>query len=304
MSLIELGNQIALDRKEQSMSQEQLSEGICSQSALSLIERGLSSPSLEIIFQISLKLKRPLRFYLQYLIEDNVNQTTARVKVIDKLLAEQQYSKILDITQKEISNVNKRTWYEQYLHWAKVIAQYRTNEIDVKKALGGIKKLLDNKYFLLNQNRYLYYRIINSIALIYGEQKNLNMALLYYNKALKNENLLYEEDPNSNLGLCIQRIYYNKTKTLYDLSKYDESIMTANKGIHSSKKLESMSLLGNFYYYLGKSYESLGYSEKDITDAYKKAAFVFEFFEKRDYLVILYSKKGKYLNKSNNLILS
>lgn len=299
MSLIELGNQILKDRKNNSMSQEQLCEGICSQAALSLIERGHSAPSLEIISKIALKLKRPLRFYLQYLIEDNINQTMMMaVKTIDDLFDKQKYDQILKITEKEIDKFNntphQRTWYQQYLLWARLIANYRTNRISFHEALARIKELLDQKYYLLNQNKYLYHRILNSIALIYGEQKDLKSALLYYNKALKNRNVLYEEE--SNLGLYIQRIYYNKTKTLYDMKCYEDSIHTAKEGIDIARCLESMSLLGNFYYYLGLSYESLGYSEQDIREVYRKAAFVFEFLNKKKYLEVLHSKKKNFIS--------
>lgn len=184
MSIIELGIQILKDRQENSLSQEQLCKDICSQPTLSLLERGHIMPSLDIISKIALKLKRPLHFYLQYLIEDNISQTTkVTVKTIDQLLEQQQYGQILRVSKDEIDRLNRtsqqRTWYEQYLLWTEIIASYRMNKVNFNDALITLKGLIHNKYYLLNQNKYLYSRIMNSIALIYGEKNDLKSALFY-----------------------------------------------------------------------------------------------------------------------------
>lgn len=51
MKLVEIGKKISELHKEMNLTQGELARGICTQSLISLIERGESDPSAELLYQ-------------------------------------------------------------------------------------------------------------------------------------------------------------------------------------------------------------------------------------------------------------
>lgn len=297
MGVKELGQEIIHQRKRLNMTQKDLGQNVCTQSALSLIERGITKPSLEIIFYISLKLRKPISHFLQYLLDDNAEYINKTVFFVEELALTQRFEDIYHLTKKELSSINSspRSWYEQFLRWMLTCSKYRLNKISQREAVGVLKELLEDDYDLITQKDFLYYKILNSIALIHGENQDLSSALMYYNKALNSN--FYQEYSSAVHQPQIYRlkILYNKAKTLYDLEKYDEAVCTLKEGIEQSKIHENISMLGQFYYYLGQTYEKQNKEKTLIKEAYESAEFIFRFLDKDLYLDILYELKDQYI---------
>lgn len=78
----------------------------------------------------------------------------------------------------------------------------------------------------------------------------------------------------------------------------DETVASSKLGIEQSIKTESMSLIGNFYYYLGATYEKLGYPAKEISLNYKRALHFFEVLNKKSYIEVLKTDKSSYLERT------
>ncbi|MGD6849056.1 helix-turn-helix domain-containing protein [Rossellomorea aquimaris] len=297
MGITDLGKEIIRLRKQNSMTQNDLAQGVCTQAALSLIERGQTKPTLETIFFISLKLNKPISYFLQYLLDDNVEYINRTVSFIENLAIKQRFNDVHQLTQKELRPMenNNRTWFEQYLRWMNVISSYRLKRENYQMTVSLLKDLLKEEYFLINQKGFLHFKILNSLALIHGENDNLTSSLMYYNKALKSE---FKEVTPSLLRqpeIYRLRILYNKAKTLYDLKKYQEALETVVQGIKESKENENISMLGNFYYYQGQCYEKMNGDCSSIKEAYRNAEFIYGFLGNDTYLNIVRELKKGYL---------
>jgi HTH-type transcriptional regulator, pleiotropic regulator of extracellular virulence genes len=297
MGIVDLGKEISRLRKQHAMTQKELAQDVCTQAALSLIERGQTTPTLETIFFLSLKLNKPISHFLQYVLDDNVAYINETVLFIENLAFEQRFKDIYRMTQKELLTMksSSRTWFEQYLRWMNTISSYRLKRADYPTTVSLLKDLLKEEYTLLNQKGFLHFKLLNSLALIHGENDNLTSSLLYYNKALKGE---WKEAMPSLLRqpeIYRLRILYNKAKTLYDMKNYEESLATVIQGINESRENENISLLGNFYYYQGQCYERMNEGLSMIEEAYRNAEFIYAFLEKDNYLKIVREKKRGYL---------
>ncbi|MFL8939250.1 helix-turn-helix domain-containing protein [Rossellomorea oryzaecorticis] len=297
MGIVELGKEISRLRKQQAMTQKELAQDVCTQAALSQIERGQTTPALETVFFLSLKLNKPISHFLQYVLDDNVDYINETVLFIENLAFEQRFNDIHWLTQKELRTMksNSRTWFEQYLRWMNTISSYRLKRADYPSTVSLLKELIKEEYTLLNHKGFLHFKILNSLALIHGENDNLTESLLYYNKALKGEwksampSLLRQPE------IYRLRILYNKAKTLYDMKKYEEALATVIQGINESREHENISMLGNFYYYQGQCYEQMNEDRAIIEEAYRNAEFIYEFLGKENYLKIVREKKRDYL---------
>ncbi len=297
MGIADLGKEITRLRKQNSLTQKELAQDVCTQAALSLIERGQTKPTLETIFFISLKLNKPISYFLQYLLDDNVEYINRTVAFIENLTFTQRFNDVYQLTSKELRTIenSSRTWFEQYLRWMNTISSYRLKRADYQKTVSRLKELLKDEYFLINQKGFLHFKILNSLALIHGENDNLTLSLMYYNKALKSE---FKEVPPSLLRqpeIYRLRILYNKAKTLYDLEKYEEALDTVIQGIKESRENENISMLGNFYYYQGQCYEKMNGDCSVIKEAYRNAEFIYGFLGKDNYLNIVRELKQRYL---------
>ncbi|UTE73455.1 helix-turn-helix transcriptional regulator [Rossellomorea marisflavi] len=298
MGIVELGKEISRLRKQHSLTQKELAQDICTQAALSLIERGMTKPTLETIFFISLKLNKPISYFLQYLLDNNVKYINRTVAFIENLTFTQRFNDVYQLTAKELQTVenNNRTWFEQYLRWMNTVSAYRLNRIDYQNTVSRLKDLLKEEYFLINQKGFLHFKILNSLALIHGENGNLTLSLMYYNKALKSEFKQIIPSLHRQPEIYRLRILYNKAKTLYDLENYQEALDTVNLGIEESRENENISMLGNFFYYQGQCYEKMNAECSVIKGAYRNAEFIYGFLGIENYLNIVRERKQKYLD--------
>ncbi|QWC22511.1 helix-turn-helix domain-containing protein [Bacillus haikouensis] len=304
MGIEELGKEISRLRKQNAMTQKELAQDVCTQAALSLIERGQTTPALETIFFLSLKLNKPISHFLQYVLDDNVEYINETVLFIENLAYEQRFHDIHRLTQKELRTMESRdrTWFEQYLRWMNAISSYRLKRADYPSTVSLLKDLLKEEYTLLNHKGFLHFKILNSLALIHGENDNLTSSLLYYNKALKGD---WKEAMPSLLRqpeIYRLRILYNKAKTLYDMKKYDEALATVIQGINESRENENISMLGNFYYYQGQCYEQMNEDRAIIEEAYRNSEFIYGFLGKENYLKIIRWKKRSYLRDDDSTV--
>ncbi|PYZ95943.1 hypothetical protein CR205_16335 [Alteribacter lacisalsi] len=301
MGAEELGLEIANQRKKMNFTQAELAKGICSQPALSVIEKGEVSPTLENLFYFSLKLNKSVDYFLQYLIEDKDPDHINRViQTIEKLTVEQKYRDIYQLVDKESESVKEGTggsWFYLYLKWYRAVSTYHLKLSDEEETLINLKELLGEKYSLINKKDFLSVKIYNTIAFIHAENGREKEALINFQKALNTE-LAYMENriPTQDPNIYRIRLYYNIAKTHYDLKNFNEAKEWINKGIRQSRKEENMSLLGNLYYYLGQCLEKAGSSPNEISSAYRTARDIFAFLGRDHYLEILSNLKEEYLD--------
>ncbi|MGE7908372.1 helix-turn-helix domain-containing protein [Lysinibacillus xylanilyticus] len=290
-----LGKEIEKKRKEKKMTQKELSNNICTQPTISMIERGEITPSLEILTKISKKLDLKLEYFTDFLIYKNPAYIRKFTQKIDNLTVNQNYNTALKLIETELNN-NTLTDFEPifkaYLMWVKVLCLYNMGKKDIHKTINEIKNILELIKNFPNSN-FLSIRIYNSIALLYSINKDFNKALFYYNKIDFIQTL--EDTSRLNNEVYILRILYNKIKTLYDMGNYNESIDCCNIGIQKSIELENMSSLGNFFYYLGQNYEKMQYPHEDISKCYHNSLFIFGILNRENYISAIKSNKKTFL---------
>lgn len=302
MGMTELGRTIANQRKKRGMTQKELSKGVCSQPALSLIEKGKSLPSLENIFLISIKLKKPVELFLLCLTEDTeydqIYQTTSS---IDNLIKFHDFEAIYSISSKELTKrQGKNSWYDHYLSWVYFMSKYRLNLLSYKETIYNLKSLLNSDNSLAIEINGLSLKIINSIAFVHSENKSFQEALKYYDKGLNKVDNAWTNDNDLPLSAIRIKFLFNKVKTLYDMGQYQDAIFHAKNGIEESKKSENMSLIGHFFYYIGQCYEKENREFEDIAEMYSKAEFFFVLLDREKLLNILYELKSDFLTNKDS----
>lgn len=291
-----LGYEITKLRKEISMTQNQLCKDICTQPTISMIEKGQIIPSLEIILKLSLRLKRPLNYFTNILLINNYDYVNQFVNDIEELTLKQRHQSVYTIVKKELDNNNHDDWFKIFLQWQLYLSSYRLNYLEFSDALSKIKDLLNKSSSIVLQHNFLNIRILNSIAFLYALKKDYSNSLIYFNKI--SEISMPETSPRLNQHTYSLRVLYNKAKTLYDMAKFELAIESCLNGIELSTSYENMSLIGNFYYYLGQCYEKLNYDKEKISFAYQKAYLFFEVLNRELYLQIIRKEKLDFLDIS------
>ncbi len=288
-----LGKDISSLRNEMSLTQKQLCEGICTQPTISMIENGTIIPNLEVLFQLSIKLHKPLEYFTDMLFLGHPLYVNKFINDLEELTLEQDFKKVHRVVTLELNKGTHEDWFIIFLNWQFHLSSYHLGLISIEDAIIQLKVLINSHPKIKLQRKFLDLRILNTIAFLYALKKDFKNSILYFNKI--NTNRPWIVHPRLNENIYLLRIHYNKVKTLYDAGEYEIAVASCKEGIELSIKLENMSVIGNFYYYLGQCYEKLGNSWIDISFMYKRALFFYELLNRELYSEILKKDKSEFL---------
>lgn len=291
-----LGQEITRLRKNLSMTQKQLCEGICTQPTISMIEKGDIIPRIDILILISSKLNKPFNYFIDFLLINDYEYIHKFVNDIEEFTLEQQFNYVYQIVSNELANPKYKTneWFNVFLRWQLYLSSYYLGKLHIKKAISQIKKLYYNTPSNILHRKFLGNRIINTLAFLYALKKDFKKSLFYFNKI--NFNISNMSSTRLTQEIYYLRILYNKTKTLFDMGNYQEALAHCKKGINLSLDMENMSNIGNFYFYLGECYEKLNYPIENIVDSYKNALYFFKLLQRNNYIEILLKEKGNFIS--------
>lgn len=287
-----LGKEISSLRIEMSLTQKQLCEGICTQPAISMIEKGTIIPNLEVLFQISIKLHQPLEYFTDMLFLGHPLYVNKFINDLEELTLKQDFKKVHAIVTHELKKNTHEDWFIIFLNWQGLLSSYHIGLISIDDAIIKLKGLINSHPKIKLQRKFLDLRILNTIAFLYALKKDYKNSILYFSKI--NTNRPWIVHPRLNESIYLLRIHYNKVKTLYDSGEYEVAILSCQEGIELSVKLENMSVIGNFYYYLGQCYEKLEKDRIDISLMYQKALFFYELLNRELYSKILKNDKSEF----------
>lgn len=267
--MVSFGNVLRDLRKQKKMTQKELSNGICTQALISLIEKGDIIPSVDICYKLGRKLNVSLDFLIEKMNYPNYEYIRELNLQIKTFLRERNYYEISAIVAIEKASPNyKDPIFKQLIHWQEGICKYY-----LEKNYEASLKILQDA-LSLRQNKHSYsereIEIINSIGIIHSEEKNNIEALNYFDKAIEN---LKKIDYISDLQIEI-KLLYSKAKALTQLNRYGDSIDFCNTAIKACNKLETTFLLGELLYQLGFNLESL-HLFKQANEEYNKAIQIF-----------------------------
>ncbi|HDR7526522.1 transcriptional regulator [Bacillus cereus] len=297
MEFNDLGITIKELRIKKNISQSELCHGICSQSQISKIEKGIIYPSSILLYQLSERLGvDPNNIFA--LTQNKKIKYIENVKyVIKDCLKQKQYKELYEIVKKEKYLNNFQTKEEkQFLLWNEAIAIFMVKK-STKTALTllnhALKLTLTNSDFLSERE----IDIMQTMAIFYAENKEYEKSINILKKCLANFNKLdFPRDKEIKL-----KIILNLAKCLDFTYQHEEAIKYVDKGIKLAINLNTLYLLGELFYLKGQYLLKIKqHNVEEVVCNWKKALFIFELTEKEYYLKILPDKIIEIQNKKHS----
>ena len=294
MEFNDLGITIKELRIKKSISQSELCHGICSQSQISKIEKGVIYPSSILLYQLSERLGvDPNNIFA--LTQNKKLKYIENVKyVIKDCIRQHQYTELYEIVTKEKNLNNFQTKEDkQFLLWHEAIAIYLVNS-SIKSALtllnNALKLTLTNIDFLSERE----IDIMQTMAIFHAENKEYKKSINILRRCLTNFNKLdFPRDREIKL-----KIIYNLSKCLSYTCQYEEALKYIDKGIQLAINLNTLYLLGELYYGKGSNLLKLKQSnDENVANNMKTALFIFELTKNENKLKII---KKEYFEKKYN----
>ncbi|MGG5784587.1 helix-turn-helix domain-containing protein [Bacillus albus] len=291
MEFYDLGITIKELRVKKNISQSELCHGICSQSQISKIEKGMIFPSSILLYQLSERLGiDPNNIFA--LTQNKRLKYVENVKcVIRDCIKQKQYTELYEIVKKEKDeNAFQTKEDKQFLLWHEAIAIFMVNR-STKTALdllnNALKLTLTNADFLSERE----IDIMQTMSIFYAENKEYEKSIDILRKCLTNFNKLdFPRDREIKL-----KIIFNLANCLGQAYQHEEAMKYLDKGIKLAINLNTLYLLGELYYLKGWNLLRIKeHNEEDVVDNMKKALFIFELTEKDHYIKRI---KEKYLKK-------
>ncbi|TCD35293.1 helix-turn-helix domain-containing protein [Bacillus wiedmannii] len=293
MGFYDLGITIKELRMKKNISQSELCHGICSQSQISKIEKGMIYPSSILLYQLSERLGiDPNNIFA--LTQNKKLKYVENVKYVMRDCTKQkQYNELYEIVKQEKNENNFQLKEDkQFLIWHEAIAIFHVNK-SIKTALNllnsALKLTVTNVDFLSERE----IDIMQSMAIFHWANKEYEKSITILRRCLANFNKLdFPRDKEIKL-----KIIFNVAKILGLANQHEEAIKYNDMGIKLAINLNTLYLLGELYY--GKAWNLLKleqYNEEDVADNMKKALFIFELTEKENLIKMV---KEKYFEKQN-----
>ncbi|MBD8073015.1 helix-turn-helix transcriptional regulator [Bacillus cereus] len=297
MEFNDLGITIKELRIKKNISQSELCHGICSQSQISKIEKGMIYPSSILLYQLSERLGiDPNNIFA--LTQNKRLKYVENVKyVIKDCLKQKQYKELYEIVKKEKNLNNFQTKDEkQFLIWHEAIAIFEVNG-STKTALTllnhALKLTLTNSDFLSERE----IDIMQTMAIFYAENKEYEKSINIFKRCLINFNKLdFPRDKEIKLKLML-----NLAKCFDFTYQHEEAIKYIDKGIKLAINLNTLYLLGELFYLKGQCLLKIKqHNVEDVIYNWKKALFIFELTEKEYYTKMLPDELIEIQNKKHS----
>ncbi|PGB31742.1 helix-turn-helix domain-containing protein [Bacillus toyonensis] len=297
MEFNDLGITIKELRIKKNISQSELCHGICSQSQISKIEKGMIYPSSILLYQLSERLGiDPNSIFA--LTQNKKLKYIENVKYVMRDCTKQkQYKELYEIVKQEKNQNNfQSTEDKQFLLWHEAIVIFMVNK-STKIALNllnhALKLTLTNMDCLSERE----IEIMQTMAIFHAENKEYEKSINILRRCLTNFNKLdFPRDKEIKL-----KIIFNLAKILGHTNQHEEAIKYNDIGIKLAINLNTLYLLGELYY--GKGWNLLRlkqHNEEDVADIMKKALFIFELTEKEYLIKIIKENYFENQNKKNH----
>jgi transcriptional regulator with XRE-family HTH domain len=294
MNSVLLGKEIKRLRKIYGISQKQLSEGVCTQPAISGIEAGKVYPSIDILYSLSLRLKVTLDYFIKILLNDTQNYINETFDHIEKLLKFKNYQEAYELCSFELKQQSRSRGYkfDQFINWTHTITSYYLQYMNWEESIHRLNGLEDTSHPLFGQD-FQDMKIKNSIAIIYAENKKYEESLVQYNEILSFKDFLHQQ-PDFHI-----KVHYNLAKIYFLKEQYERSLDFTENGINISINKEDSSMLGQLFFQQGLCFEKLNRSVAKIKESYRRSLFMFEILKRETYIEMVLEQKSEFLNITN-----
>lgn len=282
-----LGEKIKFLRKEQNLTQAILSNGICTQSYLSNIEKGQTSPSAYVLDELARRLGVDLSFLLKT--DEKELYIQEMLEQVREAVARREYKLIEEILENEKTNFFKNKPLTQFYYWHKGIVVFY-NEGNISDSIKNIDYAIeledDSEFFSRTK-----LEIMISKANILMDSKMYSKAeIIYQNIYEKLTN--YHERGMEKLYI---RTCYNYSRILRLTQNYEKAIKICERGISACFKFDLMYALGDLYFQKGLVLRLKGRIIL-ARKAYNKALLVFKLYKREDYIELVRKELDKLEN--------
>ncbi|WP_064091893.1 helix-turn-helix domain-containing protein [Rossellomorea aquimaris] len=292
MDFTAVGKKIKELRKNSGLSQEELSEGICTQAQISKIEKGDVFPYASTLYQISQKLGVDVNYFFDIGTTprlDYVREVTQQLQIMRRNL---RYEEMMEIVKAEEVNPlflqnNKNM---QLLLWHKGIYLYEVKN-ELTESINVLRQAIAITHI---KGKILLEReleILLTIGAIYFKE-DINEALKVFEEIRSHLQTL----PHMNDYTIKTRLLYNLARALTRLNRIEESCQYCEDAIKWCLNKDSLYLLGELHYHIGYNYELVNNPEKAKKNM-KKALSVFELQEDDKYIKYITNK----INELNDI---
>ena len=297
MEFNDLGIIIKELRMKKNISQSELCHGICSQSQISKIEKGMIYPSSILLYQLSERLGiDPNNIFA--LTQNKKLKYVENVKhVMRDCTKQKQYNELYEIVKQEKNENNFQLKEDkQFLIWHEAIAIFHVNK-SIKTALNllnsALKLTVTNVDFLSERE----IDIMQSMAIFHWANKEYEKSITILRRCLANFNKLdFPRDKEIKL-----KIILNLAKCLDSTYQHEEAIKYLDKGIKLAINLNTLYLLGELFYLKGQYLLKIKqHNVEDVVYNWKKALFIFELTEKEYYTKMLPDELIEIQNKKHS----
>lgn len=287
MDNIAVAQKIRHRRKQLSLTQKDLANGICTQAQISNIEKGELSPSGLILYKISEKLQVDMNFFFNMEPPGESEEAISVKNLMRKYVRQRDYQSLYYITSNESDNpVFQTKENQQFLHWHQSICKYYLKKSSFKQTIKDLDFSLKLTQIDLENYSEREIEILNSKAIIYTEEKEYDEAIKTYKKCLDYIDLLpLLSDRNIKI-----RILYGLSKCLTDMKKFEESISYCKLGEKLCIENETLYLLGELIYQIGNNLVKSNIRNTGI-EYLDKAITVFEIQKKYSFIEIINQEK-------------
>ncbi|WP_421381883.1 helix-turn-helix domain-containing protein [Bacillus salacetis] len=286
MDFSAVGKKIRELRRNIGLSQEELSEGICTQAQISKIEKGDVYPYASTLYLISQKLGVDVNYFFDIGMTPRLDYVQEVKRQLFQARRNFNYDEMRQVVETEGQNplFTQNNKNLQLLLWHKGIYQYEL-EKDMDTALETLFSAiqlthLSNKYWSERE-----IEIMLTIGAIHFQEDQLDEALEVYQNIQKYIRTI----PYITDYTIKSRLDYNIARTLTRLHKYEESNDYCVAGINWCIQKDNLFVLGELHYHLGYNYELLGDYEKGIRYM-EKALIVFDLQQDEKYSTYIKEK--------------
>lgn len=278
MRLVEIGKKISELRKEINLTQGELASGICTQSLISLIERGETDPSAEVLYQIAKKLGVDVNYFFEIGSTTRLDYVNEVEKQLRRTRIFYQYNEMMEIVEAE--EKNPMFYHDprklQLLYWHKSI-YFAEEKKEYSKAIDLLKMAIDLVPAKNRAYTELELEMMMSLGGFEYRLEHFKEMLCQYQKV---ETIINSTSRILSDTTIKTRLYNNLGRAHTKIGKYEKSNTLLNKGIDWCIECGDLYLMPALHYQIGYNHELMGDYDKAL--------------EYLDYSISLYKLNSEY----------
>lgn len=282
-----IGERLKFYRRLNSLSQKDISSGICSQAEISKIENGKVIPTVELLHQLAKK----LRVSVSELVKDDAEHRLEHARILDqalhKLIRENKFGECL-CKMKQSSSSQSSDEVRRIVRYYEIVIAYRQKHVDYRTTSVLFTRLIDQEDLKM-QDSILYFRVKMALSILYAECEQYQQAEKIY------DDVLHFTSENSSWKEERLKFLYNYAKLLYKMNQPGKGLHIIEEGIKLSRQLKQTSYLAHFYFQRGEFHEQIEVDVMQVKYDYTMAYELFSAFQMKQYAAIVLKVKRSFL---------